>query len=78
MLGEKTMRRWGIITILSVIILLCSGCEPIEWFLSDISGWNLSACVDGFNTCYELFMDNSDRILGGPAVVEDVLAEIEN
>jgi len=41
-----------------------------EWALADISGWDLSACWDGFGTCYELFSDNQEMILGGQSAVD--------
>lgn len=55
------------IRLLTITILLSSlcGCNLIENQLTDISGWDLSACYDGFNTCWELFTDNSDKIYGG-------------
>ena len=57
------------------LVLLCGlvGCgvveNSIENSLTDIDGWDLSACVDGFGTCWELFNDNSDRILGGEVTI---------
>ena len=48
-----------------LFVSLLSGCNLIENSLTNISGWDLSACYDGFSTCYELFTDNSDKILGG-------------
>ena len=63
--------------ILSIIfcvgVLFIAGCGVVENSLTDISGWDLSACVDGFDTCWDLFWDNSDRILGGePAIIENL------
>lgn len=47
------------------------GC--LEASLTDISGWDLSACVDGFDTCYDLFFDNEEKILGGETLIEVIL-----
>ena len=42
--------------------------------LSDINGWDLSACSNGrFLTCAELFSDNQQLILGGRTTGEVVL-----
>jgi hypothetical protein len=41
-----------------------NGCTLFEYALSDVSGWDLSACVNGFDTCVELFLDNSDKVGG--------------
>lgn len=32
----------------------CSGCKLLESATSDISGWDISACVSDFDTCWEL------------------------
>lgn len=51
--------------ILSVIFLtclvLCGGCRLLESAASDVQGWDLSACVSGFDTCWELLWDNSEK-----------------
>ncbi len=41
------------------------GCNLLENVVSDVKGWNVSACVDGFSTCFELFRDNSDKFESG-------------
>lgn len=46
-------------------MIFCSGCSLIENQLADLSGWDLSACWDGFGVCSELFFDNADQIMGG-------------
>lgn len=48
-----------------LFLSLLSGCDLIENQLVDLQGWNLSACYDGFSTCWQLFTDNSDKLLGG-------------
>ncbi|KKM95015.1 hypothetical protein LCGC14_1192460 [marine sediment metagenome] len=49
------------------------GCSAAEFLLSDISGWDFSACVDGFSTCRELLEDNQDKIFGGQETIDEVL-----
>ncbi len=42
------------------------GCSSLlENVVSDVGGWDVSACVDGFGTCFELFRDNTDKFEGG-------------
>lgn len=36
----------------------------LENSLTNINNWDLSACVNGFDTCFELFQDNRDQIVG--------------
>lgn len=40
-------------------LFLNSGC------LNNVAGWDVSACVTGFDTCWELFLDNSDKFEDG-------------
>lgn len=47
--------------ILTICLLMCSGCKLMESLTSDIGGWDLSACVSGFDTCWNLYWDNSDQ-----------------
>lgn len=61
---ENNMKKM-LFMIFTFIVFLISGCGILENSLTDISGWDLSACVDGFDTCYELFDDNSDLIFSG-------------
>ena len=51
--------------ILTVSLLGCGGCKLLEGATSDIYGWDVSACVSGFSTCWELFTDNADKFEGG-------------
>ena len=46
-------------------LLVFSGCNLLESMTSDVSGWDVSACVTGFGTCWELFFDNADKFEGG-------------
>ena len=42
--------------------------------LSNVSGWDLSACSNGgFLTCTELFVDNQSLIFGGRTTEEVIL-----
>ncbi len=69
-----------------VLVALCftfvsvGGCGLLEdafgTALSDIEGWDLSACVEssaGRETCSELFFDNEELILGGQTLVETII-----
>lgn len=48
------------------LIYFSGGCGRIlENVTEDVGGWDVSACVDGFNTCFELFRDNADKFEGG-------------
>ena len=73
---EVAMRKQHVVACLLLASLLLGGCVldgPAEWALTDISGWDLSACWSGFGTCRELFTDNQQRILGGQTVIDVVL-----
>jgi hypothetical protein len=51
-------------------MMAVNGCG---FLLTDISGWDISACGHGFDefgVCYELFSDNQEKILGGQSVVD--------
>ncbi len=54
--------------VLTMALFLTSGClheELVEGVVSDVSGWNVSACVSGFSTCWDLFWDNSEKFEDG-------------
>ena len=59
------MMKKALCTLMLLVCLLCNGCKFLESFVSDVDGWNLSACVDGFGTCFELWRDNADKFGGG-------------
>lgn len=62
--------------VLSVLVILLSGCDLLSSYASDISGWNVSACTEdtsAFGTCFSLFWDNRDKILGGEAAISQTL-----
>jgi len=46
-------------------LALCGGCRLLESSVSDVQGWDISACVSGMDTCWDLFWDNSDKFEGG-------------
>ena len=53
---------------LMLLLVQCCGCNILEHAASDINGWDLSACVKNFGTCWELYMDNSDKFSSLPVV----------
>lgn len=50
--------------ILTACLFGCSGCNLLKGLVSDIDGWNFSACVSGPSVCWELFTDNADKFEG--------------
>lgn len=58
---------------LTVCLMLCSGCNILEGLASDVGGWDVSACVAGFDTCWELFTDNADKFEDGFVEAMDAL-----
>lgn len=46
-------------------LMMCGGCRLLKNAASDIDGWNISACVDGFDVCWELYRDNKDKFADG-------------
>jgi len=65
------MRKRCTVCLMLLSSLLVGGCTLNP--LTDISGWDLSACWSGFGTCYELFTDNQQRILGGQTAIGAIL-----
>jgi len=52
--------------------------SPLGCLLTDIGGWDLSACVEeDFTTCFVLFSDNQEQILGGQSVIDIVIGELK-
>lgn len=84
--------RWTIFFSLVTLVSSCvtiatyiAGCGFIEGqlgnALSDIKGWDLSACAEssqGREVCFELFRDNDRRILGGMSTVEFIIAQLSD
>lgn len=63
---------WNILSVVAIlwtivlISFMCVGCGSLaEHVASDVGGWDISACVSGFDTCWELFTDNADKFEGG-------------
>lgn len=53
-------------------MILFSGCDLLAPALTNIATWDLSACADGLglsDVCIDLFLDNSDKILGEESLV---------
>jgi len=48
-----------------IIILLCLFILPGCDLLTNIYGWDLSACSGNMDVCGELFFDNNDKLLHG-------------
>ena len=59
------MRRMLCTLILSVGLLLGGGCTLLEGVTSNVVGWDVSACVSGFDVCWELFTDNAEKFEPG-------------
>ncbi len=51
--------------VLAVCLFGCSGCKLLEKAVSDVGGWDVSACVGDMDVCWELFRDNSDKFEDG-------------
>lgn len=62
------MSRIACTLILTAALFLTSGCLHeglVEGAVSNVAGWDVSACVSGFSTCWELFTDNAEKFEGG-------------
>ena len=59
------VRKISCILFFSVGSYFASGCVLAENLTSNVGGWDVSACVSGFDTCWELFSDNADKFEGG-------------
>jgi len=62
-----------------IAVFFLTGCSLIKGAVTDINGWDLSACVgrDEFKVCKELFLDNKDKILGGESALEGMTVKGE-
>ena len=57
--------------------LTCGLTLQLGCILSDINGWDLSACAgSGLSTCTRLFGDNQEMILGGDTLIEVLLSDV--
>lgn len=50
---------------ITLCLFMCSGCNLVKDAASNVVGWDVSACVEGFDVCWELFWDNSDKFEDG-------------
>jgi hypothetical protein len=67
------MRKFLVICAIALGLAACSMGNACEWALTDIQGWNLSACGknwDSIGVCYQLFDDNQEKILGGRSAID--------
>ncbi len=63
---------------MTILMGFLSGCSLLEMSVRDLNGWDLSACVDGYKTCYELLTDNEEKILGGKKAIDLILDNLRN
>lgn len=63
--GGVRMRKIYCTICLIICLFWASGCRLLESAVSDIQGWDVSACVSGLDTCWELFFDNADKFEDG-------------
>jgi hypothetical protein len=61
------------IIFLTISLCLSSGCTLLESLTTNVGGWDVSACVTGFDTCWELFTDNSEKFEDGFVAALDSL-----
>ncbi len=60
------MKKSLCIFLVGLFVFSLGGCgRLLERSLEDVSSWDVSACVGGFSTCWELFRDNADKFEGG-------------
>ena len=58
-------RKIFVVVFLTACLAICNGCDLLEDLTGDIDGWDISACVSGFDVCWELFFDNVDKFDSG-------------
>lgn len=51
---------------LTLILVLSSGCTIVDALLSNVNGYDLTGCSNGWSVCWELYWDNVDRLPSGP------------
>ncbi len=59
---------------ISLIICSIGGCFTSQ--LTNILGWDLSACTNDPMVCAELFLDNQSQIIGEDAAINIVLEQL--
>lgn len=69
------MSKISVTLILTICLFMSSGCKLMESLTNDIGGWNLSACVSGFDVCWDLYWDNSDQFEDGFVEAVDRLTD---
>ncbi len=65
---SSKVTRWSASCGIAVALFLTSGClheRLVEGAVSNVAGWDVSACVSGFGTCWDLFWDNSEKFEDG-------------
>lgn len=63
--GEIAMSKKIRVFFITICLATCGGCNLLEGAVSNVSGWDISACVSGFGTCWELWRDNADKFESG-------------
>lgn len=71
---SKVLLLVGVVLLTAMTMGL--GCQP-EDQRTDIAGWDLSACKEGWQTCGELFLDNFDHIQGGQTAVWNAMSPFQ-
>ena len=69
------MRSFFVLLLFVTVMLM--GCA--ESMLTDISGWDLSVCARdsaSFDACFDFFLDNQTKILGGKTAIETIMGGI--
>jgi len=61
------MKKTLIGLVFVIVMCMSSGCKATDWILegvlSDVEGWDLSACASKLSVCIELFTDNQDKFI---------------
>lgn len=70
--GVVIVRRF-LCAVLGTCLAIFGNCSPLESITSDVAGWDVSACVSGFDVCWDLFWDNSDKFEEGFTDAMDTL-----
>lgn len=56
------MRNLIILLVIALVVALTPGCVIVESLLSDVGGFDLTACEGNYDVCAELYFDNVDNI----------------
>jgi hypothetical protein len=60
--------------VIAALLCLVSGCDLLGGASNLIIGWDVSACVSGYETCLELFSDNVEKFDNGFMPAIDLLS----